>query len=560
MFRLRKISTLIIGAFAIFAVAAMLSIVNGVQTLSRYAAITDHIDQDARRLLLVERLNGLVAAAVMEQRGVYMTADALDSRRFTEALRGHLDEIATTLSQWQTMKHPDDATAADEAAARLEDFVRFSRELADTARAQGPAAAAEFGQKEDARRNAQALVDVLKRAKQLKNDRMMIADASRNLLEKESLWRQVGGSGLVTLLGLALALSLVHFRVSQPLRNFAATMHRLARGDAISTIPSLEQRDEIGDMARSFAVFHNTAQARAALEHEVRAQDEARLQRHARCEELISTFGSHIDGVLGTLRISADEMEATARSLTAVATSATTQADEAREAALHASDNVGSIAAASEELSESISDIARRIEQADGVVRTAAKDAAHAGTKISKLLGASDSIARVLDLIREIAAQTNLLALNAAIEAARAGEAGRGFAIVAGEVKTLASRTAQATDEIAERIVVFEAETQDAVAAIEVIAGVMSEVVQHTVAIAGATEQQMAATCEIANSAQATASGTAAVAHQMENVTATSQSAMLSANRALTTAENLAREAQVLRGAVDKFFADIKAA
>ena len=88
----------------------------------------------------------------------------------------------------------------------------------------------------------------------------------------------------------------------------------------------------------------------------------------------------------------------------------------------------------------------------------------------------------------------------------------------------------------------------------------MGEVAQHTVAIAGATSQQMVATSEIASSAQATACGTAGVASQMEGVTSTSQAAMLSASQALSTAENLAREAQVLRGAVGTFFAEMKAA
>ena len=123
----------------------------------------------------------------------------------------------------------------------------------------------------------------------------------------------------------------------------------------------------------------------------------------------------------------------------------------------------------------------------------------------------------------------------------------------------LAERTARVSDEIAERIIAFESETKGAVAAIETIARVMGEVAQHTVAIAGSTSRQMGATSEIARSAQATASGTAGVAHQMEQVTATSQAAMLSANRALNTAESLAREAHGLRSAVGTFFADLKA-
>jgi len=560
MFGLHKISTSILCAFGVFALAAGLVVGIGVLTLSRYAALSNEMDIVSQRTLVAERVNGLVNAVVMESRGIYMSVDAQDTERFAVPLLGNLDEIAKLIASARRLVPPEHKAVYAAVSAQLVAFIEFRTELVRRGREQGPAAAAAFGNNEDNRNNRKALNATLRQAAARNESLSAATAAERELLQRDAVWLQAVGGGLLIVLGLGVAVPLVHYRVARPLRRLALTMERLARGEPLADIPSLHQRNEIGDMARSVQVFHETALARAALEQDMQAQDAARLRRHARREELTAEFNVRIDAVLDTVRISVDEMEETARSLNAVAISATAQADEARGAALDASDNVGSIAAASEELSESIADIADRIAHTDSVVRTAAEDAARAGATVSNLLGAADSIARVLGLIREIAAQTNLLALNATIEAARAGEAGRGFAVVAGEVKLLASRTAQATDEIAARIAVFETETQGAVAAIGTIARVMGEVAQHTVAIAGATSQQMMATSEIAVSAQATASGTAGVAQQMASVTATSQSAMLSANRALTTAENLAREAQVLRGAVGTFFADMKAA
>ena len=131
---------------------------------------------------------------------------------------------------------------------------------------------------------------------------------------------------------------------------------------------------------------------------------------------------------------------------------------------------------------------------------------------------AGQRIGDVVKLITAIAEQTNLLALNATIEAARAGEAGRGFAVVASEVKALAAQTGKATEEIGTQIAGMQSATQDAVGAIKGIAGTIGRISEIAAAIAAAVEEQGAVNAEISRNVQQAARGTAQVASNIGDV------------------------------------------
>ncbi|MGI4745579.1 MAG: methyl-accepting chemotaxis protein [Janthinobacterium lividum] len=180
--------------------------------------------------------------------------------------------------------------------------------------------------------------------------------------------------------------------------------------------------------------------------------------------------------------------------------------------------SVQRVAAATEQLSICVGEIDRQMTLAETVASRASAEADRARTTMMRLSETSARIDDVVQLINAVATQTNLLALNATIEAARAGDMGKGFSVVAGEVKGLAKRTADATTEINGQIMAIQKESRDAVAAITGIARIISDLGQVTTAVAAAVREQDAATREIAHAAVAAAVSTETISTNLESL------------------------------------------
>ncbi|MET7426767.1 methyl-accepting chemotaxis protein [Dactylosporangium sp. NPDC005555] len=299
----------------------------------------------------------------------------------------------------------------------------------------------------------------------------------------------------IGLLG-ALALGLFVARgIVKSLRRVELVCEGLADGDLTRTT-GLKSRDEPGRMGQ--------------------ALDAAT----ARLRQTVST----IDGSAGRLATASDRMAGVATRIASSAEETSTQAQTVAAAAEEVSRSVDTVSAGSEEMGASIREIAQNASEAARVANEAVHITAQTSATMSRLGDSSAEIGNVIKVITSIAEQTNLLALNATIEAARAGEAGKGFAVVASEVKDLAQETARATEDISRRVQAIQADTTGAVTAIEQVSAVIARISDFQTTIASAVEEQTATTSEMSRSVTEAATGTGEIA---QNITGVAEAARL---------------------------------
>jgi methyl-accepting chemotaxis protein len=347
--------------------------------------------------------------------------------------------------------------------------------------------------------------------------------------------------------------------IAAPLARLRTSMLELAENRPMSAKLDLDRDDEIGEMGRAVEVFRDNAETRRALEATTQSEDAKRAERQTRIDRLIAEFRSSVGSVLTAVESNMKKLESTASSLTNVANDASNQAAAAADASEQAAGNVQNVASAAEELGSSVGEIGRQVAQANAVVTEASAMASRSNDQIGALAQAAQKIGDVVDLIKAIAEQTNLLALNATIEAARAGEAGKGFAVVASEVKSLANQTAKATEDIGAQVAGIQTSTKDAVEAIRKIAATMEEINRFTSSIVSTVEEQTAATAEISRNVGLAASGTSSVSDNITTVTMAIGEASRSAKNVLGATGELSNAARQLQGAVDGFLAEVAA-
>jgi methyl-accepting chemotaxis protein len=350
--------------------------------------------------------------------------------------------------------------------------------------------------------------------------------------------------------------------IARPMTRLNGALGEMAGGNLDVEIPGAARGDEIGDLAKTVTVIRENAEQKARDEADAKTRQDqiAAEQRKADMIRLANDFEGAVGEIVETVSSASTELEASASTLTSTAERSQELTTMVAAASEEASTNVQSVASATEELSSSINEISRQVQESARMASEAVGQARTTNDRVSELSKAAARIGDVVELINTIAEQTNLLALNATIEAARAGEAGRGFAVVASEVKALAEQTSKATGEIGQQITGIQAATQDSVTAIKEISGTIERLSEISSTIAAAVEEQGAATQEISRNVQQAAHGTQQVSSNIIDVQRGASETGSASSQVLSAAQSLSGDSNRLKLEVGKFLNSVRTA
>ena len=353
------------------------------------------------------------------------------------------------------------------------------------------------------------------------------------------LWQTLG-FGVLLLVVSQLVAAFVAARIVRPVNDLNGALQRLAGGDwnLTRTLP-VTTDDEVGRIAASFNTFMGALRERL-LE----------VQRESTSVEQVSQhLNTLVGGVVERSRAQAEDVRESAAAVEEMAVSIAHVSDVANDAS--------QLMSSFEDRTQATVEL---IEQAVGGMHDVQKEVTELAGKLDELDSRANAINKIVAVIKDIADQTNLLALNAAIEAARAGEQGRGFAVVADEVRKLSERTANATVEIGGMVNSIQADSAHATSsmrkAVEHVDGSVSRAAEAQDTLRGFITQIegiVQRMSDISDAVREQASASQHLAGNVESVSRTADSNRIAAEESLQGVASLEEKATALGGVVRQF-------
>ena len=334
--------------------------------------------------------------------------------------------------------------------------------------------------------------------------------SSENKKAKDTYDRTVMTLVSILAIGLATGIFLALFigrSITKPVNATVTGLKDIAQGEGDLTMRlAVTGNDEVGELARWFNVFIEKLQGI--------------MKEIAGSVEALSSSSTELSGISEQMAQSIQNASERSKTVSVAAEKMSGNMNNIAYSMEESATNTNMVATASEEMSATIGEIAHSAEKARSIADEASQKASTASGNMEQLGIAAKAIGKVIETITDISEQVNLLALNATIEAARAGDAGKGFAVVANEIKELANQTAEATQDIKEKIGAIQGTTSITVSQIVEITNVIKDVNDVVSSIATAVEEQSTATREIVGNVSHASQG---IQEVNENVNQSSQ-------------------------------------
>lgn len=376
----------------------------------------------------------------------------------------------------------------------------------------------------------------------------------------------LGGIARVLFHGAAVGLQCIALSyVTLHLRSLIARQD-VARRDSEAMAAVAETEREVARVERERAVVAleaaRVAEAQAAADRDARRRAEVRSETARRAElvDLAAQFEQRVVEVAVAIEAASSRLEGSAAALNGLAADTGRQASEAATGATQASDAVRFVAQAVDQLTGAINSVAESAAQQSRLTAAARSSTRNGDATVQALAGRAVDIGGFVGEINSIAAQTNLLALNATIEAARAGDAGRGFAIVASEVKQLAGATGRATDKIAGLVASVQDGVDAAATDLDRASSAVGEVAEAADDIRAAVAAQGGAAQRIADSVHEARAGAHVIAERIADVAAAANAAGDLSGEVRDAATALADHARRLRASTVGFVEHLRSA